>query len=59
MNDNDTSGFYKLDGEELLFAPNFVYAPAYSLVRGAYQELPYDGWSWYSSENDARRALGI
>jgi hypothetical protein len=57
---NDTAAFYKLDNGELLQAPNFVYAPTYTLLRDDPDLiLPQDGWDWYNSEDDARRALGI
>ena len=57
---NDTSGFYKLDNTELLFAPNFVYAPAYTLLREQQDlALPVDGWDWHDTEDAARAAFGI
>lgn len=46
----NTSGFYKLNEiNEWEFAPNFVYAPTYTLLRedkNTYQ-YPVDGWNWY------------
>lgn len=55
--EQNTSGFYKLDGE-LLYAPNFVLGAygAYELRKETYQEhtYPIDGWSWFDTENEAR-----
>ena len=49
----DTSGFYKVDGSgELLYAPNFVHAPNFSLIRKKKDIYiyPQDGWKWFDSE---------
>jgi len=57
MDDNriieeSTEGFYKLDGESWLFAPNFVSSPTFEL----YKELkdtysyPIEGWNWYDQQ---------
>jgi hypothetical protein len=49
----DTSGFYKKDEEgNLLFAPNFIEAPTYVLVRENKNnyEYPVDGWVWYDEK---------
>jgi hypothetical protein len=58
----DTSGFYKLDGE-LLYAPNFVLGPyqAYSLHKQTHSEneYPIDGWFWFDSEQEAKAYFGI
>jgi len=47
---NDTSGFYKQNETgEWMYAPNFVYAPAYELLaehRDTYA-YPIDGWNWF------------
>lgn len=45
----DTSGFYKLEDDNWLFAPNFVYGPTYTLLREEKDtyDYPVDGWSWY------------
>jgi hypothetical protein len=44
-----TAGFYKLEEDNWLYAPNFVYAPDYTLEKGLKDtyEYPVDGWSWY------------
>lgn len=50
----DTSGFYKLDGE-LLYGPNFVLNANYELHRenkDNYQ-YPIDGWYWCNSKEEA------
>lgn len=54
----NTSGFYKLDGEELLYGPNFVFGPysAYELRKETKDThtYPVDGWYWFDSEEDAK-----
>jgi len=48
----ETSGFYKLEDDNWLFAPNFVQAPDYTLLKelkDTYQ-LPIDGWNWYDEQ---------
>lgn len=51
------SGFYKLDPEtgELLYAPNAVYAPGFTLLRERHEEYQYpqDGWVWFESRDAA------
>jgi L-2-hydroxyglutarate oxidase LhgO len=56
----DTSGFYKIDGV-LLFGPNAVYAPTFTLLRADHEsyEYPVDGWYWFDSEDDARVFFGL
>jgi hypothetical protein len=60
---NDTSGFYKLDPDsnELYFAPHFVSAPTFELLRKTHTDhvYPIDGWRWFGSEEEARAALGL
>ena len=52
----DTSGFYKLDGDQLLYGPNFVYGPTFTLLREDKDQYTYpvDGWYWFDSEQLAR-----
>ena len=52
---NDTSGFYKLDGE-LLYAPNYVLNANYELYKDQHESYTYpvDGWYWFDSELEAR-----
>lgn len=57
---NDTSGFYKIDGD-LLYGPNFVLNSGYELHRETHSQntYPVDGWYWFDSESEARVALGL
>lgn len=48
----DTSGFYKETEEQWFYAPNFVYAPTYSLERDGNRE-PIDGWEWHDEAPQA------
>jgi hypothetical protein len=54
-NMEDTSGFYKLDGD-LLYGPNFVLNINYELRRETKDAhtYPTDGWYWFDSEEEAR-----
>ena len=56
----DTSGFYKLDGE-LLFGPNFVLNQNYELYRETYADhtYPIDGWYWFDAEEQAKLFFGL
>jgi len=51
----DTSGFYRLEGETLLHAPNFVYSKGYELLREKKDQYiyPIDGWHWFDSKIEA------
>jgi hypothetical protein len=52
----ETLGFYKLENNELLYAPNGVISCEYLLdkqLKDTY-EYPVDGWSWFDTENEAR-----
>jgi hypothetical protein len=51
----DTSGFYRLQGDSLQFAPNEVHAPGYTLSRSnrAATALPKDGWDWFHNAEAA------
>lgn len=42
----DTQGFYKKDGDQWFYAPNFVYSHDYSLEKIGNRES-IDGWAWY------------
>lgn len=48
----DTSGFYKLEDDNWLYAQNGVYAPNYTLERELKDTYTYpvDGWSWYDEQ---------
>ena len=56
----DTSGFYKLDGE-LLFGPNFVLNANYELYRKDHDTYTYpvDGWYWFDTLEEAQVFFGI
>lgn len=51
-----TAGFYKLQDETLLFAPNYVEGNGYVLFSTELHEyeLPIDGWYWFESEEQAK-----
>jgi hypothetical protein len=51
----NTSGFYRLQGQSLQFAPNVVHAPDYLLSRSdrARIALPKDGWDWFDTAEAA------
>lgn len=51
----DTSGFYKLEDDNWQYAPNFVYAPNYELVRENKDSYTYpvEGWEWFDTEQEA------
>ena len=57
---NNSSGFYKLDGE-LLYGPNFVLNANYELRKETHEQhtYPVDGWYWFDSESEARRFFGM
>jgi len=48
-----------LDGEELLFAANFVYHPDFTLSRENkdQESYPKDGWKWFDSKEEAELEL--
>jgi hypothetical protein len=56
----DTSGFYKLDGD-LLYGPNYVLNANYELRRESSDQYvyPIDGWQWFNSEEEAQLFFGI
>jgi hypothetical protein len=54
-----TSGFYKKENEELLYATNIVEGNGFVLVaqdKDQY-EYPVDGWYWFDSEEEALQFL--
>lgn len=55
-----SQGFYRSDGgDTLIYAPNYVDAPDYTLVKelkDTYQ-YPIQGWLWFDSEGEALKAL--
>lgn len=51
----NTSGFYKYQDDQLLYAPNYVEGQGYVLI-SEYKdqhEYPIDGWYWFEGEEDA------
>lgn len=54
---DNTSGFYRLDPNtnELQHAPNFVYAPDYTLLRVEKDTYAYpnNSWMWFDSLEEA------
>jgi len=51
-------GFYKNINNELQHAPNFVYAPTYTLTKeDIIKEV--DGWKWFDTETDANIYFSI
>lgn len=53
-----TEGFYKLDENgELLYAPNFVYSPKFTLLIKEKDKYTYpiEGWKWFDSEEQAMK----
>jgi hypothetical protein len=48
----DTSGFYKFEDNYWLYAPNFVYAPDFTLVKELKDTYTYpvEGWTWYNEQ---------
>lgn len=57
----DTSGFYKRDGDNVLFGPNFVLNASYELRRETHDShsYPVDGWLWFDSAEAAYAAFGL
>lgn len=57
----EQQGFYKLDGEQLLFAPNFVTGPGVSLRAADRGQLsfPVAGWRWFDSQGEALGYFGV
>lgn len=57
----EDSGYYKNDGNNLLFAPNTVFGRDFSLNRENHASniYPIDGWYWFDSRIEALTALKI
>ena len=55
------AGFYKLDGDMLLYGANFAVNANYELYKEQKDTYTYpvDGWSWYESEQAACSGNGI
>jgi len=50
-----TAGFYKLEDNNWQYAPNFVDAPNYQLLKENKDTYTYpiDGWYWFDTEQEA------
>lgn len=59
------AGFYALFGDEVSYAPNFVFAPEYALIKEDKDEyllldiFPMDGWYWFDSDDEAYAFFGM
>lgn len=55
----NTSGFYKLDGETLLYSPTTVESASYFLNAEIHETYTYpiDGWYWFDSLLQAENIL--
>lgn len=51
----ETQGFYKNDDGMVLYAPNFVDAGSFLLLKELYSTYTYPvgGWYWFDSEEEA------
>ena len=57
----DSSGFYKKEEDTIFYAPNFVYAPTYTLVKEAKDQYVYpnNGWIWFDTIEEAIDIMNI
>ncbi len=48
-------GFYKNDNGSLLYAPNFVSGPGFTILatNNTEYEYPVNGWHWFNSLTEA------
>lgn len=55
------SGFYKLDGSDLLHGPNYVLAGSYNLYKENKDNYiyPVGDWYWFDTESSARVFFGL
>ena len=57
------AGFYRVDQDGIFHhAPNFVYAPTYTLLREEKDTYTYPtegGWMWFDDEATAKAHFGI
>lgn len=56
-----TSGFYALQNDELIHAPNFVEGPGFSLKSEDKDKYSYpvSGWTWFDSIEEAASFFGV
>ncbi len=54
-------GFYKYDGGDLFYAPNFVDGPTITLLIEDYETYTYpvEGWYYFESEVEAKEFFNI
>jgi hypothetical protein len=52
---NMNAGFYKKDGDVLLYGPNGIYTPTFSLLKENKDNYTYpvDGWYWFDDDGSA------
>ena len=57
----NTSGFYKAQGADLLYAPIFVQSATSTLLRSDREnyQYPIDGWRWFDSKEAAYQSHQI
>jgi hypothetical protein len=59
--DEDTSGFYKHEGDAVFHAPNYVMHQSFTLLRELHHAYmyPVDGWWWFDNRADACTHFGV
>jgi len=57
----DTSGFYKIDGDQLLHGPNTVMGADIELLRDehTFYSYPVSGWYWFDGRAEALQFFGL
>jgi len=57
----NSSGFYKVENEMLLYGCQDVFAPDFTLLRNEHNEYEYpiDGWYWFDTEEEAMTFFNI
>ena len=54
-------GFYSYDGVQVLYGPNFVIGPTFTLLKadaGTYS-YPVNDWYWFDDQDSAYAFFGI
>jgi hypothetical protein len=56
-----SSGFYKNENNNMLYAPETVSGPYYFLNKDEFQNYTYpiDGWYYFNTENEAKDFFGL
>jgi hypothetical protein len=54
-------GFYKLENENILYAPNAVLGPDFVLLAEEKDNYtyPFNHWYWFDSEEEAKQFFNI